>query len=114
MLAAQSQQRAALSEAVRFSVRSGQFAGVNRTACPPPGARTTDRLVFESTVLLLIETGSGFAAQCAPGPSAYTSAVYFLPGVRKFNGTLNVRPSSSVIAPRNQSLEFFALRATIT
>src|SRR4051812_25133307 len=44
------------------------FAGVNRIACPPPGASTTLRFVFESTVRLEIATGSGLSTQVAPGP----------------------------------------------
>ena len=56
--------------AATIHLRTRYFAGVNRIACPPPGARTTLRLVPESTVLFEMLTGSGFVDQFAPGPSA--------------------------------------------
>src|SRR5688500_6975357 len=44
--------------------------GVMRTACPPPGASTTFRLVLDVTLRLEIATGYGLVLQLAPGPSA--------------------------------------------
>src|SRR5688500_5742232 len=51
------------------------LAGRIRIACPPPGARTTRRFETAVTVRFEIVTGSGLVNQCAPGPSAYTSAM---------------------------------------
>ena len=48
----------------------GHFSGRIRTACPPPGARTTRSRLVEVTGRLEMVTGSGLSSQSALGPSA--------------------------------------------
>src|SRR6185312_1581973 len=68
-----------------FSYRAGRIL----IACPPPGASTMCSRDVASTVRLEMVTGNGLVSQFAPGPSAYISATYLLPGVRKERETSN-------------------------
>ena len=79
-----------------------------------PGPSQRAARVADVTVRRVMVTGSGLSNQFAPGPSAYTSATYRLPGVRNDSGMSSVRADSSVIAPTYQAWPPRSRRATAT